>query len=91
MGTFSPIFGQIGIFGTKISADGKALTLPNGSSTATFYQPSESVTSYNVTWNLGLESAINANWSLRFETFGYEILSSVKRDISYTFNVTYYF
>ncbi len=80
-----------GIFGTTISADGQALTLANGNSTSTFYQPSESMTSYNVTWNLGIESAINSNWSLRFETFIYEIMSSVKRDISYTFNITYYF
>jgi len=80
-----------GIFATRISADGKALTLPNGSSTSTFYQPSEAVTTYNVTWNLGIESALSSNWSARFEVYLYEILSSVKRDFSYTLNATYYF
>lgn len=81
----------LGLFSTTISADGGTLTLNNGSSTSEFYKPSQSVTSYNVTWNLGLESALSSNWSARFETFLYEALSSVKRDVSYTLNITYYF
>jgi hypothetical protein len=80
----------IGLFSTSISSDGGAITLNDGAGTSEFYKPSTSVTSYNVTWNLGIESALNANWSARFETFLYEALSSVKRDVSYTLNITYY-
>ena len=80
----------VGIFMTEISGEGKAVTLNNGSSTATFYTPSESSKSYNVTWNLGIEQAINQNFSGRFELYIYEILSSLKRDLSYSFSVIYY-
>jgi len=80
----------VGIFITKIGGEGKAVVLNNGDGYMTFYTPSESVSTYNVTWNLGVEQALNSHYALRFEAYIYEILSSLKRDISYSFSLTYY-
>lgn len=79
----------IGIFKTSISSDGAAVTLANGTGTSTFYRPSESKTTYNTTWNLGIENSWNKNYATRFELYLFEALSS-KRDISYSISFAYY-
>jgi hypothetical protein len=70
----------LGLFRTSVGSDGAAVTLQNGSSTSTFYKPGDSVTSYNTTWNLGIENSLNSNYALRFQTYLFEPLSS-KREL----------
>lgn len=90
MGTNFILKYGLGFFSTTIGGDGKTIVLNNGSSTQNFYQPSESVTTYNTTLNFGAEFAVDANWAARFESFLHGFLSSTKRDLSYMFSVTYY-
>ena len=79
----------IGTFMTKISGDGGAVVLNNGTSTSTFYRPSKSVTSWNTTLNGGLEWAFDANYAMRFELFMFDFLASTRK-FSYILNLTYY-
>ena len=79
-----------GTFMTKISGDGEAVTVRNGSSYATAYQPEESWTSYNTTVNLGLEYAFDSQWAGRFDLYTFEFLDSIKRDYSYAISLTYF-
>lgn len=79
----------LGLFRTSIGSDGGAVTLQNGSGTSTFYKPGDSVTTYNTTWNLGIENSLNNNYSLRFQFYMFEPLSS-KRDLSYSLSLGYY-
>ena len=78
-----------GTFLTKISGDGKTLTLPNGDSTAPAYQPKEGETSWNTTLDLGIEFAFNAHNALRFQTYLFSFLSSA-RQLSYSLNYSFY-
>lgn len=80
----------LGMFWTSIKGEGKAVRLNNGSGYSTFYTPSLSQTTHNVTWNLGVEQALNLNYALRFETYLFEVFSSLKRDVSYSLSFTYY-
>ncbi|WP_372654687.1 hypothetical protein [Halobacteriovorax sp.] len=79
----------IGIFKTSISSDGAAVTLANGTGTSTFYRPSESKTTYNTTWNLGIENSWNKHYATKLEFYLFEPISS-KRDISYSLSIAYY-
>lgn len=79
----------LGLFRTSIGSDGAAITLQNGSSTATYYRPSENVTSYNTTWNLGIENSFNKNYALKFQFYVFEPISS-HRDVSYSLALAYY-
>lgn len=80
----------LGTFITKISSDGAAITLNNGASTAVFYKPNESVSSYNTTVNIGVELLLAPNIGSRIEVFVSEILSSEKRKASYFLEFIYY-
>ncbi|GAB4025382.1 MAG: hypothetical protein Fur0010_28600 [Bdellovibrio sp.] len=79
----------LGTFLTKISGDGGAVELNNGTSTKTFYRPSKSVTSWNTTLNGGIEWAFNSNYASRFELFMFDFLASTRK-FSYILNITYY-
>ncbi len=79
----------VGIFKTSISSDGGAVTLANGSGTSTYYRPNESKTTYNTTWNLGIEKSWTRNYATKFELYLFEPISS-KRDISYSLSLAYY-
>lgn len=80
----------VGTVLTAVSGDGAAVSLRNGGDTSTFYQPSEGSTSWNTTINLGIESAFNANYALRFQTYWFSLLDSESRKGSYSFNLIYY-
>ena len=80
----------VGTFITTVSGSGGQTSLNNGSSTATFYLPSESSSSWNTTLNLGAEYAFDKNYSLRFQTYTFSALSSTSRKISYSLSLTYY-
>jgi hypothetical protein len=69
----------IGTFRTNIYMDGGAIEIPNGSSTLTAYMPTESITSYNSTINLGLEYMLNSEMALKTEAYIWNILDSPSR------------
>ncbi|OUR99575.1 hypothetical protein A9Q84_00715 [Halobacteriovorax marinus] len=78
----------LGLFRTSIGGDGATVTLSNGSSTATFYRPSETSTSYNTTWNIGLQGDLTKNYAMKFQFYLFDPISST-RDVSYSLSVTY--
>jgi len=80
----------LGTFITKIKGDGAAITVNNGSTTATAYRPSDSITSYNTTVNIGAEMAFSKSYAIQFETYIYQILSGTERDFSYSLSGTWY-
>lgn len=82
--------GGVGIFMTKISGEGGAVTRRNGASEATYYLPSENVTSYNNTLNLGIESFLFPQTSIEFETYTWNILASESRRFSFSLGLNYY-
>ena len=75
---------------TRISGEGGTVTLLNGSSPDTYYQPNESSTSWNTTVNLGLENAFDANYALRFQTYWFSLFDGEARKASYSLNLVYY-
>ncbi len=82
--------GGVGFFMTKISGEGGAVTRRNGASDATYYLPSETVTSYNNTLNLGIESFLLPKTSIEFESYTWDILSSESRRFSFSLGLNYY-
>ena len=84
-----------GTFWTRISGDGEEVVLPNGSSTATFYAPSESATTYNTSTDIGLEYQIGGNefsstsYSLRGDLMLVQPLDSDERSFSYLLSLVY--
>ncbi|TNE98071.1 MAG: hypothetical protein EP326_10450 [Deltaproteobacteria bacterium] len=82
--------GGVGFFMTKISGEGGAVTRRNGASDATYYLPSESVTSYNNTLNLGIESFLFPKTSFELETYVWDILASESRRFSFSIGLNYY-
>jgi len=82
--------GGVGIFATKISGEGGAVTRRNGGTDATYYLPSETVTSYNNTLNLGIESFLLPKTSIEFETYVWDILASDSRRLSFSLGLNYY-
>lgn len=67
---------------------GKA-TLDNGTETSEFYYPDENHSSINNTLDLGLEFLYD-NWSLRLQTYTYQIFKEESRQISYSLLITRY-
>ncbi len=79
----------LGTFWTRISGDGEEVELPNGSSTATFYAPTESATSFNTTFDIGVEYITTQNWGSRFDLFILQPFSSNRRGVSYLLSMVY--
>lgn len=67
---------------------GKA-TLNNGNEQSEFYYPDENHSSINNTLDLGLEF-LYENWSLRLQTYTYQILKEESRQTSYSLLITRY-
>lgn len=80
----------IGTVITRINGDGGTVSLLNGGTPDTYYQPDEASSSWNTTINLGIESSIYNNYATRFETYWFSLLDSESRKISYSFNLVYY-
>lgn len=80
----------IGWFNTSVGGDGAMITINNGSGYATAYRPGESTTSYNVTLNLGAETRLNSDATMRLEGYLFEFLDSEKLDFSYTLTINYF-
>lgn len=80
----------VGWFHTMIGGDGAALELNNGTSTATFYRPDDSVTAYNVSLNLGIESQLGNRTTWRLESYIVEFLDTAQLDVNYALTVNYF-
>jgi hypothetical protein len=80
----------IGTFITKIGGEGGAKEQNNGASTATFYLPGESVSSYNSTLNLGGEVSLLEGFATRADVYIFQLLESERREISFSIGLTYY-
>lgn len=68
---------------------GGSTTMNNGTSTSTFYYPDENRSSWNNTFDVGVET-IWENWALRLQTYTYSLFEEKKRQLSYTLFITYY-
>lgn len=79
-----------GTFMTKISGDGGEVTRNNGASTATYFLPSESITSYNSTLNLGIEQFIMPKIAVKLETYAWNILDSTSRRFNFALALNLY-
>lgn len=64
-------------------------TINNGNSTSTFYYPDENRSSFNSTIDLGGEFLFD-NWAIRLQTYTYAAFKEQRRQLSYTFFVSYY-
>ncbi|MFA5584451.1 MAG: hypothetical protein WDA09_09565 [Bacteriovoracaceae bacterium] len=67
---------------------GKA-TLNNGNETSEFYYPDENHSSVNNTLDLGVELLYN-KWSLRIQTYTYQVFKEESRQLSYSLFLTRY-
>lgn len=79
----------LGTFWTRLSGDGEEVELPNGSSTATFYAPTESATSFNSTLDFGIEYITTNHWGSRLDFFIQQPFSSNRRAVSYLLSMVY--
>ncbi|PIP89613.1 MAG: hypothetical protein COW01_11590 [Bdellovibrionales bacterium CG12_big_fil_rev_8_21_14_0_65_38_15] len=79
----------LGTFWTRISGDGEEVELPNGNTTATFYAPTESSTSFNSTLDLGVEYIMTQNWGSRLDFFILQPFSSNRRGVSYLLSMVF--
>lgn len=61
----------------------------NGNGHSTFYYPDENRSSINNTVDVGIEGMFK-KWSIRLQTYTYAILSSERRQLSYTLMGSYY-
>ena len=77
-----------GTFISKVGGDGQALTMNNGTTTATFYTPSESHTSYTSSLNLGVKYFFDKKLASRFDLNVMRFVSD-GRSLSYLLSITY--
>lgn len=76
---------------TKIGGKGGNLELNNGNSTATFYVPSESKTTFTASLDLGTELIFSSQYTLRLQASVLRFLSSERRRISHMLTFNYFF
>ena len=76
---------------TRISGDGGSTVLNNGNSTATFYVPSSTVTSYTASMDIGSEFIFTNEWSARLQFSIVRFLSSDRRRVNNLITVNYFF
>jgi hypothetical protein len=75
---------------TKIGGSGGTTILSNGNSTATFYIPSETKTSYTASVDLGADMAMTQSWTLRMQISIPRFLSS-RRKVDHLLTANYLF
>lgn len=76
---------------TKIGGEGGTVTLNNGSSTSTFYTPSEKKTSYIGSLDLGGEFIFTPHFATRLQLSIDRFLSSERRRVSHMLTLNYYY
>ncbi len=67
---------------------GGRTSINNGNTTTNFYYPNENHSSFNNTFDLGVEFTKN-KWSTRLQTYTYSLFKDEKRTISYTLFLSY--
>jgi hypothetical protein len=87
---FSFIYGLSNTI-TMIGGDGGVVSLNNGNSTANFYTPSKSKSSYLASVDLGAEYIFTNTWGARFKISIDRFLSSERRRLSHQLTMNYYF
>lgn len=80
-----------GFLFNKISAEGGAVTLNNGTSTSDFPLPNGSSTSRNLTVNLGVDWEFIDDFSTRLEGWVINLSDSESRSFNYTLSFYYHF
>lgn len=88
----------IGNFIKRISGEGGAITVPNGSSgSSTAYRPEKTITSFSGTFNLGADLSLDLlkdyfnNFGFRLEAYTFRPLSQEYRNYSYSLTAVGYF
>ncbi len=76
---------------TKIGGDGGTLELNNGSSTATFYIPEESKSTFTASMDIGTEFIFSAEYTARLQVSVLRFLSSERRRVSHMLTFNYFF
>ena len=76
---------------TTIGGDGSTVTLNNGNSTANFYAPSESKTSYTASIDIAPEIILSSKLAFRAQFSILRFLSSERRRVSHLLTMTYFF
>lgn len=76
---------------TKIGGKGGTVVLNNGSSTSTFYIPSETKTSYTASMDIGGELVFTSSLGSRLQFSIDRFLSSKRRRVSHMLTFNYYF
>jgi hypothetical protein len=67
---------------------GGSTQIENGNSVSTFYYPDANRSSFNNTFDLGVE-IFHENWSTRLQTYTYSLFQEQRREVSYTVFITY--
>lgn len=80
----------LGTFITKISGQGGTVTRRNGSSSREFDVPSETVSSYNTTLNLGIEIFPSESYSAKIEGHLWNFFNSDNRSVNFNIGFSYY-
>lgn len=80
-----------GTFINKIGGDGEEVTLNNGTSTATFYTPNTSESTYTGALNIGVRAIFTQNISGRIDAYLMRPFSSDRRSISTLLSLNYKF
>lgn len=90
---FSNIYLRYGFsnYITSIGGDGGTTTLNNGSSTSTFYIPSETKKSYTASFDIGSEYLIDNTWTFRMQVSIERFLSSTNRKVGHLLTLNYFF
>lgn len=83
--------GGLGLFFTRLSANGGTEELNNGTGTSSFPLPDSAVYTRNFILNLGAGFHFHPNWSADLHTFIFNLLTSEDRSFSIAFNGTYHF
>ncbi len=83
--------GGLGLYFTKLSADGGSQSLGNGTDTIDFPLPNGSSTSQNLVTVLGTEYYFGRDFSLRFDTLTYNLGDSEARAFSLFLSANYHF
>ena len=80
-----------GFFFTRISGKGGTLRLQNGNTTDEFPVPNGSATTRNLTWNLGVQTNFDKDWSARFDVSILKLFDSEKRAMNHLLTLNYHF
>tara|TARA_R110002049_G_scaffold276811_2_gene455083 strand:- start:240 stop:833 length:594 start_codon:yes stop_codon:yes gene_type:complete len=80
-----------GFFFTRINGKGGTLRLQNGTSTDEFPVPNGSATTRNLTWNLGVQTSFDKEWSARFDLAILKAFDSEKRAMNHLLTLNYHF